>query len=50
LAAAMDRLISNPLERQRMAERAPEVLERFGVDIVMAKWDALIKQICQNAN
>lgn len=45
LATAMDRLMSDPAERRRLAERAPEVLERFGADVVMAKWDALISRV-----
>jgi glycosyltransferase involved in cell wall biosynthesis len=45
LAAAMDRLMGDEEERRRLGLRAPEVLERFGVGPVMARWDALLQRI-----
>lgn len=42
LAAAIDRLMHNEHERQRLAARAPEVLERFGIDKVMGIWEQVI--------
>lgn len=45
LANAMDRLMSNPLERQRLATRAVEVVERFGIHRIMALWDELLVHI-----
>jgi glycosyltransferase involved in cell wall biosynthesis len=47
LAAALDRLMGNPAERERLAKHAPEVLERFGMCEIMAKWDDLIAQVRQ---
>lgn len=45
LTAAMDRLMSDPAERQRLAAHTPEVWQRFGADVIMAKWDSLISQV-----
>jgi GalNAc-alpha-(1->4)-GalNAc-alpha-(1->3)-diNAcBac-PP-undecaprenol alpha-1,4-N-acetyl-D-galactosaminyltransferase len=45
LAEAMDRLMSNDEERQNMAARAPEVLERFGVDRIVSEWEALFRSM-----
>jgi glycosyltransferase involved in cell wall biosynthesis len=42
LAAALDRLLTDGEERRRLAARAPEVRERFGLPQVMARWDALL--------
>jgi GalNAc-alpha-(1->4)-GalNAc-alpha-(1->3)-diNAcBac-PP-undecaprenol alpha-1,4-N-acetyl-D-galactosaminyltransferase len=42
LAAALDRLMGDAAARARLAGRAPEVLERFGVEKVMAMWDELV--------
>ena len=42
LAAAMRRLMADEAERRRLGGRAVEVLERFSLDAVMDKWDALI--------
>ena len=46
LAAAMNRLMADPLERQRLASRAVEVKEKFGLQKVMKLWDLLIAQSC----
>ena len=45
LAAAMDRLMSDAAERERLALRAPEVLGRFGEDRIIAQWEALFEAI-----
>ena len=32
-------------ERARLALRAPDVLERFGLEQVMAQWNALLAEV-----
>ncbi len=44
LASAMDRLMSHPKERMQLRLRAPEVAQRFGVEDVLRRWDALFQQ------
>jgi glycosyltransferase involved in cell wall biosynthesis len=45
LAAALDRLMGNQALRARLAGRAPEVLERFGVEKVMRMWETVLRQM-----
>ena len=44
LAKAMDSLMGAQQERQRLAERAVEVSERFGLPRVMAMWSEVLEQ------
>ncbi len=44
LAAAMDRLMSRPDERERLRLRAPDVALRFGVEDVLRRWSNLFRQ------
>lgn len=45
LAAAMRRLMESFKERQRLAARATEVTQRFGIDRVMGIWEAELQEI-----
>ena len=45
LATAMDRLMSDPAERERLARRAPEVLTRFSLKRVLGMWEALFNDV-----
>jgi len=47
LASAMDRLMSDDRERQRLAAQAPEVLARFGLEKVMGAWEELIREVIE---
>jgi GalNAc-alpha-(1->4)-GalNAc-alpha-(1->3)-diNAcBac-PP-undecaprenol alpha-1,4-N-acetyl-D-galactosaminyltransferase len=47
LAAALDRLMSNPKERGRLAIRAPEVLKRFSKERTLALWNQLFGDVTQ---
>jgi glycosyltransferase involved in cell wall biosynthesis len=42
LTLALARLMDDEAERDRLGKRAPEVLDRFSVEKVMAEWDDLI--------
>ncbi len=48
LSAAMDRLMSDEQERQRLANRAVEVTERFSLDKIMNLWEHLLNQVLEN--
>ncbi len=50
LAAELDALISNPAKRQQLAQNAPNVLDRFGLDRVMAMWTNTIEQAIDRRN
>jgi glycosyltransferase involved in cell wall biosynthesis len=42
LAAAMGRLMADEAERRRLGGRAPEILERYGVERVVRRWEELL--------
>jgi GalNAc-alpha-(1->4)-GalNAc-alpha-(1->3)-diNAcBac-PP-undecaprenol alpha-1,4-N-acetyl-D-galactosaminyltransferase len=48
LMASLDHLMSNDTERQRLADRAPEVIERFSIERVMRIWENLIRECYEN--
>ncbi len=50
LADAMDRLMANPQERQRLGVQAAEVVERFSMDRIMKLWDDLLVRIVEPSN
>jgi len=49
LAKAMDRLMSDPAERERLGRRAPEVLSRFSLERILAMWDAVFREVVRQA-
>lgn len=47
LGSTMNRLMSDDAERKRMAARAPEILERFGIDEVTRQWTSLFERVAK---
>jgi GalNAc-alpha-(1->4)-GalNAc-alpha-(1->3)-diNAcBac-PP-undecaprenol alpha-1,4-N-acetyl-D-galactosaminyltransferase len=45
LAVGLDLLMSDPVKRQYFSHYAPKVLDRFGLEPVMAMWNSAIKQV-----
>jgi glycosyltransferase involved in cell wall biosynthesis len=45
LAAALDSLMKDQHERDRLASRAPEVVERFSRDKVLLLWEKLFEEV-----
>jgi GalNAc-alpha-(1->4)-GalNAc-alpha-(1->3)-diNAcBac-PP-undecaprenol alpha-1,4-N-acetyl-D-galactosaminyltransferase len=47
LAAAMTNLMSDESRRQQLAVKAPEVLQRFGLDAIIVEWEILINKLLE---
>ena len=47
LAAAIDRLLGNESERERLGESAMEVVRRFDVKRVMGMWDSVVHEVVE---
>lgn len=45
LADALDRVMTNDAERQRLAARAVDVNERFGAERVLGQWEAMLREV-----
>lgn len=45
MVAALDRLMKDQGERERLASRAPEVMERFSRDKVLLLWEQLFSEV-----
>ena len=45
LALTMDRLMSDPILRQRLGKRSVEVVERFSVQKIVGLWEILLDQV-----
>jgi glycosyltransferase involved in cell wall biosynthesis len=50
LARAMESIMSDEQKRQQLAAKAPEVLERFGLEAIVAEWEALIQKLMEKKN
>ena len=50
LAGAMDRLMANQAERQRLGANAVQVIERFSIEKIMNMWDNLLGLTCRVPN
>jgi GalNAc-alpha-(1->4)-GalNAc-alpha-(1->3)-diNAcBac-PP-undecaprenol alpha-1,4-N-acetyl-D-galactosaminyltransferase len=48
LAKGMDRLMANPMERQRLGAGATEVVKRFSIEKIMSMWDELVAHTCRS--
>ena len=44
LAMGLDALMSDPVKRQQLAQNAPQVLDRFGLEQVMVLWSEAVEQ------
>lgn len=44
IATGLESLISNPIEREKLAKNAPQILDQFGVESVMKLWDDAIER------
>ncbi|MBP98451.1 group 1 glycosyl transferase [Candidatus Poribacteria bacterium] len=42
LSEAMERLVSNEFERESIARRTPEILDRYGIENIMGMWEKII--------
>ena len=47
LAAAMASIMSDETQRQQLASKAPEVIERFGLEAIVAQWETLINKLLE---
>ena len=47
LATAMENLMSDEGERQRLASKASEVTERFSQEKIITEWEILIQQLLE---
>jgi len=47
LAKGMDRLMADPVERQRLGAAAMDVVERFSLEKIMSMWDELVAHTCR---
>lgn len=45
LSKAMDRLMNSAEERGRLAAKAPEVRQRFGIEKIMDQWETLLTEV-----
>lgn len=50
LAASMDRVMKDPIERTRLGHRASEVVQRFGFNDILQRWNDLFHKVCSIEN